>query len=271
MSAPVAGNIDRFSGFADCYDKYRPAPPAVIVDILSQLAQVSRPAMVVDLGCGTGLSTRLWLGHADRIVGVEPNADMRRQAAASTAGLVGADAVEYRQGTSSQTGLPDGCADVVTCSQSFHWMEPTATLAEVARVLRVGGVFAVYDCDWPPTMVWQAQAAYRAFTERTDELEQHHGVEAQVRKWPKSEHLANIRNSGHFRFTSEILMHQVEEGSAQRLVGLASSFGGVATLLKQGLTPADVGLEELKAALDRILGGQTMKWYFSYRMRIGVK
>ena len=40
-------------------------------------------------------------------------------------------------------------ADIVTCSQSFHWMEPEPTLAEIARILRPGGVFAAYDYDWP--------------------------------------------------------------------------------------------------------------------------
>jgi hypothetical protein len=32
-----------------------------------------------------------------------------------------------------------------TVSQAFHWMDPTATLAEIARILRPGGLFAVYD------------------------------------------------------------------------------------------------------------------------------
>jgi SAM-dependent methyltransferase len=38
---------------------------------------------------------------------------------------------------------------LVTCSQSLHWMEPEPTFAEVARILRRGGVFAAYDYDWP--------------------------------------------------------------------------------------------------------------------------
>ena len=34
--------------------------------------------------------------------------------------------------------------------QAMHWMEPTTTHAEVARILRPGGVFAIVDADWPP-------------------------------------------------------------------------------------------------------------------------
>ena len=53
-------NVQRFSGFADDYDQYRPELPLVIGEVLSQLAGPERPLRVVDVGCGTGLSTRLW-------------------------------------------------------------------------------------------------------------------------------------------------------------------------------------------------------------------
>jgi hypothetical protein len=47
--AHVAANADRFSGFAELYDRHRPRPPEVIVDLLTQLAAKQRP-VVVDLG-----------------------------------------------------------------------------------------------------------------------------------------------------------------------------------------------------------------------------
>lgn len=34
-------------------------------------------------------------------------------------------------------------------------MPPERTFAEIARVLRAGGVFAALDCDWPPLVHWQ--------------------------------------------------------------------------------------------------------------------
>ena len=42
-----------------------------------------------------------------------------------------------RQGYAHATGLPDAFADVVVCSQSFHWMEPESTLQEIGRILDV--------------------------------------------------------------------------------------------------------------------------------------
>ena len=101
--------------------------------------------MVVDLGCGTGLSSRWAAGWADRVIGIEPNDDMRAVAIAR-----GTPDVEYRAGVSHATGLADDSADVVVAVQAMHWMEPTSTHAEVARILRPGGVFAIVDADWPP-------------------------------------------------------------------------------------------------------------------------
>ena len=39
MTSDTSANIEQFSGSADCYDRYRPEPPAVLLDILTQLAQ----------------------------------------------------------------------------------------------------------------------------------------------------------------------------------------------------------------------------------------
>src|SRR5260221_13268967 len=130
-------NVERFKGFAEQYDDFRPAPPPALVDILTQLARVSHPDYVVDIGSGTGLSTRIWADRAEAVIGIEPGDDMRAKAEERSTGLRN---VRYLEATSTATTLPDGCADIVTVSQALHWMEPTGTFAEVARILRPGGV-----------------------------------------------------------------------------------------------------------------------------------
>ncbi|HEU4327980.1 MAG TPA: class I SAM-dependent methyltransferase [Roseiflexaceae bacterium] len=263
-------NIERFNGIAALYDSYRPQPPEALPDILVQLAGGGRPDLVVDLGSGSGLSTRLWAGRAARVVGVEPGEDMRHQAEARNEVPAGAD-VSYRAGTSDATGLPNGCADIVTISQALHWMEPGSTFAEVARILRPGGVFAAYDCDWPPTVHWEAEAAYMACAERAAKLEDELGLDKSVRRWAKSGHLERIRASGLFRYVKEITLHNIEQGGAGRLVGLALSQGGIAGLLKHGVSESAIGLDTLYEVATRTISDQPRPWYFSYRVRIGVR
>ena len=65
-------------------------------------------------------------------------------------------------------------------------------------------------------------------------------------------------------------MHSVERGSAKRLVGLALSFGSAQDLLKRGLSEEEIGLTQLRADAERILGYETMPWYLSYRIRVGI-
>jgi SAM-dependent methyltransferase len=262
-----AANLARFTGLAEGYDRYRPHPPEALAPLLTQLAGGERPRLVADLGSGTGLSTRYWAGRADEAVGIEPNADMRGQAERARAGA----GVRYREGLSSRTGLPDGCADIVTCSQALHWMDPEPTFAEAARLLRPGGIFAAYDQDWPPAVDWQAEEAFMTVMHRAKALDQERGIQAQVRWWPKSEHLERIRKSGRFRYVREVTLHSVETGNAERLVGLALSQGTVGGLLKAGLSEAEIGLDALREAAARRLGDEPRPWYFSYRVRLGVR
>lgn len=263
-------HIQRFEGLANVYDRYRPHPPAVLIDILCQLAEVARPHLVVDIGSGTGLSTVLWADHADEVIGVEPGDDMRTQAEHRTA-QQGATNVHYIAGTSSATTLPDGCADIVTISQALHWMEPTSTFAEVARILRPGGIFAAYDCDWPPVVRWEVDAAYAACQEQANAAEHEHAIASHIHRWRKEEHLGRIAASGRFRFVSELAVHQREDGDVERLLGVMRSQGGIANLLGHGLTEAEIGLVTLREVAERVLGTTSWPWYWTYRVRMGVR
>src|SRR5207302_5969416 len=126
--------------------------------------RMSRPAVVVDLGSGTGVSAVIWAGRADRVVAVEPNGDMRAVAAARLTSEQGTE-FELRDVLAAETGLPDACADVVTCSQSLHWLDHRSTIDEIARILRPEGVFAAYDYDWPPLVHWEVDAAFLSVLE----------------------------------------------------------------------------------------------------------
>ncbi len=270
MEGKIADNFEYFHGRSEVYDAHRPRPPAVIPGLLTQLARTRRPRLVVDLGSGTGLSTFIWVDRAEAVVGIEPNADMRAVAEANKAAHANGTNVRFQGGIAAQTGLPDACADIVTCSQSLHWMEPEPTLAEVARILRSGGVFAAYDYQRSPTMDWEAEEALVAFWTRLDTVEKARGLPRE-RRWPKEEHLHRMRVSGRFRYVRETWVHSIEMGNAERLVGLARSHGSIGVLLRQGLDEKEIGLDALCLAAERTLGDEPRPWFLSYTVRIGIK
>jgi len=263
----MKANVERFMGFADVYDAARPQPPEAVCGMLANLLGRRRPRVVVDVGCGTGLSTRIWAGRAGKVIGVDPSADMLAEARRKTPQRN----VEYRQGLSFQTGLADACADIVTCVQCLHWMPPRPTFAEIARIVRPGGVFAAIDADWPPVLPnTEAQRAYQAVMDKARQIAAKLDAERGVKRWNKDHHLRRIRQSGHFDYACEIVAHQVEPGNARRLVLLTESFGHVATLLKLGVRREELGLNELAAVARRTLGSRMQPWYFGYRVRIGI-
>ena len=251
-------------GFAARYDRFRPRTPQTLVEVLCRYARVERPALVVDLGCGTGLSTRIWSGAAERVVGIEPNAAM-------LAAAEDAPGVEYREAFAHDTGLSGSVADIVTCSQSLHWMEPEPTFAEVERLLRAGGVFAAYDYDWPPVVDPELDEAFKAYQERRRQARQAHGIQRGADRWAKEKHLERMRESGHFRFCRELVLHSIEEGNAERIAGFARSLGLPVADMNDDALEGALRVDALEDVAHRVLGGRTVPMLFGYRVRVGVR
>ena len=275
-----ASNVDRFTGFEDTYDQHRPEAPEEVVALLTGYLE-RKPSLVVDLGCGTGLSSFAWRDAADQVIGVEPNNDMRGKAMAklqslqeeanASHGVQLAD-IKFVSGYSNQLALPDQSTDIITCSQSFHWMDPASTLKEVSRVLREEGIFAVYDCDWPPSLTWKVEQSYHELIEWAEDIIDRH-VEAQEKayKGNKNEHLKHIRESGVFRFSKEIVFHHMEPFTAERYTGLAVSQGGIQTVFKLKQTELNDKIAQFHALVEEHFKGRTLPVMLSYRMRLGIK
>jgi SAM-dependent methyltransferase len=252
------------ANFAAHYDRFRPRPPRALPDVLCRYARVERPALVVDLGCGTGLSTRAWSDVADRVVGVEPNPAMLAVAEP-------APRIEYHEAYASETGLADGTADIVTCSQSLHWMEPGPTFAEAARVLRPGGVFAAYDYDWPPIVDPELDEEFWAYQRRRRDAREARAITRGGDRWPKHGHLERLNASGHFGYCRELVLHSVEEGNAERVGGFARSLGLPVADRSNEELEEELRIDELEAVARRVLGDRTVPFLFGYRVRIGVR
>lgn len=257
--------LDRFSGFADLYNNVRPNPPKKVYSIILNLINKSKVNTVVDLGSGSGLSTKIWKGKANKIIGIEPNNDMRLVAIKNN------PKIEFLDETSYQTGVADNSVDIVICSQSFHWMEPIETINEINRILKPKGIFAVLDCDWPVTISIDSEKAYNKLFETVDELHKQYNERLPKEiKWSKSNHLNNIRKSEHFDYIKEIVFDNEEKCDAKRFIGIALSQGQLQTLIKNNIIEIQESIEEFenKVSLDII---NTKKMLISYRLIIAEK
>jgi ubiquinone/menaquinone biosynthesis C-methylase UbiE len=109
----------------------------------------------VDLGCGPGHFV-VDLAQAApnlQVTGVDLSDEMLAQAEdrARRHGL--ADRIAFKKGDAAQIPFPDGSLDLVVSTLSLHhWSNPVGVLDEIARVLRPGGSFLVFDLrrDMPP-------------------------------------------------------------------------------------------------------------------------
>ena len=257
----------RRAGFAEHYDAYRPAPPAVLLETLTRYVAGPPLDRVVDLGSGTGLSTRAWADRAGEVIGVEANPAMRVVAEARTA----EPNVRYVEAFAAETGLPAASADLVTCSQSFHWMAREPVLAEAARILRPAGVFAAYDYDTPPAVHPDVHKAFADHLRLRRHFRDVHEVAAGWTRAPKTEHLAAIRESGHFAFVRELVLHDEGDAGVEEVLGLARSLGLVPELRALGVTDEELGLTRLEETARRVLGRRTLPWLIGYRVRLGVR
>jgi len=262
MDAELRGRLDGAgygeAGFAERYDRYRPRPPVALTELLPPLAGVPRPRLVVDLGSGTGLSTRVWAAHADEVIGVEPSEAMRTFAERATPSAN----VRYLGASAYETGLPDGCADLVTAAQSLQWMRPERVLPEIRRILRPGGVFCAYAYVGLQTSRWDAEAEWEAVLARKRELRTRLGLDSGGQSWPVSR--GRIEESGLFRYVRELSLHSVEAGDGDRLVGLALSEGSMTTLLAAGATEEEIGLDRLRRVAATI--PDPVPWWISYQV-----
>jgi SAM-dependent methyltransferase len=132
----------RFTGLADLYARCRPGYPAEAIDLIAGRCGLGGDTLLVDVGCGTGISSRLFAARGIPVLGIEPNEEMRRKAEAEPA-PPGGPAPRYLAGRAEATGLPAGTAAAVLSAQAFHWFDAAGALAEFHRILKPGGWVAL--------------------------------------------------------------------------------------------------------------------------------
>lgn len=267
MNDKIDPAASRFKGFCFDYDRFRPVPPDDLMELGAGWAAACPLKLVVDLGCGTGLSTRPWSSRAEAIIGLDPSADMLEAARAATS----ASNIIYRHGSGQDTSLNNEVADIVTCSSAVHWMEPIATVDEIARILRAEGILLVYGHYYPVFLrSHQLSAFYERWRKNLDHLE--YKTEKQVaQKWPLADLYAAVERHTQFGYTRKHYLHSKLNWSPKEIEGFFRAHAGVPFLFERGYTNADLMFDELKRIMDGFDADQSTPLHLTYNVFLAVK
>jgi SAM-dependent methyltransferase len=118
---------------AEEYERTRPDYP----DAVLEAVPLPTESTVLDVGAGTGKLTRVLARRYARVIAVEPLDGMR-----TILERVVPDA-EALAGRAEDIPLPDASVGGVFAGQAFHWFANDEAVAEIARVIRPGGVFCL--------------------------------------------------------------------------------------------------------------------------------
>lgn len=145
-SLPIRAKYDTLTGMethrvfarkARIYARYRwdYAPEAVAA--LFAIAGLDERSCVADLGAGTGILTRHFIGRVGLLYAIEPNDEMRREAEQRLNGC------QILAASAERTTLPDHSVDLIAVAQAVHWFDPLPARQEFQRILKPGSWLAL--------------------------------------------------------------------------------------------------------------------------------
>ena len=127
---------DLFAFASGSYASHRPAYPAALFRWLASVSP--RREWAWDCGTGSGQAAVALSEHFAHVVATD--ASVRQLESAHRT-----PCVHYLAAAAETAPLADGCVDLVTVAQALHWFERPRFFAEVDRVLRAGGLLAVWS------------------------------------------------------------------------------------------------------------------------------
>ena len=131
----IARFNDHFSGIAQDYRKFRPVYPSNLFAFLSFIAPGQDTAW--DCATGSGQSAKVLAQTFSQVIATDASQAQIEQAAKSYN-------IRYRVFPAEQTNIDDQSIDLITVAQALHWFDIDKFFAEANRVLKPGGVLAVW-------------------------------------------------------------------------------------------------------------------------------
>lgn len=132
---------DNFSKQAEVYVKFRPSYPSELFGFLKGLTVEHELAW--DCGTGNGQSAIQLAQFFDRIYATDPSQEQIKNAIPDVR-------IEYKvENAEYPSSIYDKSVDLITVAQAVHWFDFGAFNSQVRRVLKPGGVIAVWAYGIP--------------------------------------------------------------------------------------------------------------------------
>jgi SAM-dependent methyltransferase len=163
---------DHFSEAARQYADYRPTYPG---ELFAYLASISPNRQLAwDCGTGNGQAARELARHFIRVVATDASSDQIAQGIAH-------ERIEYRVERAEDVSFEPRSVDLVTAATAVHWFDLEPFYTVVRRVVRPGGVLAVWTYHLPvidPTI---------------DQILEHYYASVLAGYWPERIHYLHDR------------------------------------------------------------------------------
>ena len=132
----AAGFQDHFSRHAGTYSQYRPTYPKALYDYLAGLTP--RHECAWDAGTGNGQCAVALAEYFANVHATDPSAEQIAHARPHPR-------VTYAVGMAEASNLPAASVDLITAAQAAHWFDMDGFTTEARRVLKPGGVVALWS------------------------------------------------------------------------------------------------------------------------------
>ncbi|KAI6646128.1 hypothetical protein LOD99_9479 [Oopsacas minuta] len=137
------------SSHAENYSMYRLGYPeelkqSILTFMADNGCNQSDTRLLLDIGCGTGISTRLFSDSCTSCWGVDISYEQLKQAISRKGRNV-----FYLMSLAESTCFKDNTFDLITVGQAWHWFDADRFNEEVKRILAPHGCIAVYGYSFP--------------------------------------------------------------------------------------------------------------------------
>jgi ubiquinone/menaquinone biosynthesis C-methylase UbiE len=241
---------DLFSRQSDTYALYRPVYPGALFEYI--LSFVKERKLAWDCATGNGQAAVALAEYFDKVMATDSSEKQIQNA-------VFHPRIEYAVGRAEMSGFAGQSFDLITVAQAYHWLNAVEFTAEVRRVLKPGGVIAIWGYNIPVSK-----------NENLDELILRFYQETVGPYWDKErKFIDESYKTVAFDF-DELPAREFSievNWDLQHFIGYLNSWSAVQHYIDaNGVNPVELFLADFK---DKWPGGEKLNFRFPVFLRLG--